>query len=102
MTETSKLLAGMIILAVLGRLLLIPCDIMERDAAVRAANREYRSCMDVGIFCVPSFPCPRLNCMGEYLQRSAEINGGHALLSLLQGRTLLAGWHPYWHYRPAP
>lgn len=102
MSETSKLLAGTIILAGLARLLFIPCDILDRDTELRAANQEYRSCMDIDIFCAPSVPCTQPNCMGEYLRRSAEINGHHALLSMLQGRTLLTGWRPYWNYRPAP
>jgi hypothetical protein len=102
MSEPSKLAAAAIILLALARLVFLPCDILERDTALRAANQEYRSCMDIDILCAPSLPCPQQNCMGEYLRRSAEISGQHALLSVLQCRTLLVGWQPYWNNRPAP
>ncbi len=58
--------------------------------------------MDVDIFCAPSVPCQRPNCMGDYLRRATEMNRRYRLLSTFERRNLLSGWQPYWHYTPAP
>ena len=103
MSAKSKLLAGAIILTAFARLLLVPSDRLRRDTELRNAYEEYRACMKVDIFCAPAHPCPRPNCMGEYLENAEQINGRYALLSAFQRqRNLLSGWRPYWNYTPAP
>jgi hypothetical protein len=90
-----KWVSSAVTLVFIGRLLLIPGEKLERDAEVQAAYEEYRSCVRIDIFCNPADPCPALNCMGEFLRRSEEINRHHILLSLLKPRHLLSGWQPF-------
>jgi hypothetical protein len=90
------------VLAGLARLLLIPCDGLERDAELRSAYQEYCHCMGIDIFCAPATPCPQLNCMGEYLRGVENIDARYRFLSTFEHRILLSDWRPYWHYTPAP
>jgi hypothetical protein len=95
---------GVIIIVVVllgGRLLLIPSEKLRREAEVRAAYEDYCDCLRTDIFCAPGGPCPHLNCMGDFLRRSEEIDRQHLLLSVLKPRSLLSGWQPRW-YPPAP
>jgi hypothetical protein len=84
MTDPPKLFAGAVVLAGFARLLLIPCDSLERDAELRSAYQEYRYCMGIDIFCLPASPCPQLNCMGDYLREVEEINARYTFLSTFE------------------
>jgi hypothetical protein len=86
-----KLVTSAVAMALIGRLLLIPGEKLERDAEVEAAYENYRSCVRIDIFCLPAHPCPVPNCIGEFLRRSEEINRHRILLSLLKPRHLLSG-----------
>ena len=92
-----KVVATVALALLIGRLLLIPSERLERDAEVRAAYVQYRYCVRIDILCAPSHPCPYPNCMGDFLRRSAEINRRHFLLSVVERRNLLSGWQPNWY-----
>jgi hypothetical protein len=97
-----KLIAAAIILAGFARLLFIPCDRIQLDAELKSAYETYRSCMNVDILCAPSLPCPRPNCMGDYLRQATALQQRFRLLAVFERRNLLSEWRPYWHYSPAP
>lgn len=97
-----NVVAAAMILAVLARLLFIPCDRIQLDAELQSAYETYRSCMDVDVFCAPSAPCPKPNCMGDYLRQATELHRRFRLLTVFERRNLLSDWRPYWNYSPAP
>jgi hypothetical protein len=87
--------AVVVVVALLcARLMLIPRETRQRDAEVRAAYDEYCSCLRIDILCAPGGGCPLINCMGDFLRRSEEIDRQHLLLSVLKPRNLLSGWQP--------